>query len=344
MLYSLSEIRNIPILFIVGKGRSGTTLLSTILDSHPKVASATESRFLLILWQKYKRMKKWNPDQAEAFFEDVLVDLRIKNLWEFEEDFVANLKALPAETTAQDLIKLVYLQRKSTFPKEKIDFIVDKNPMYTLFVDRIKGIFPEAKFYRLVRDPRDNIASHVKYSKNEVGMLAYKWNCYNQHLNRFAKENQKQFFTQRFEDLILDKSAFFKKFEEYTQIDKLLEYESKRLAFKDELQSKLNERLKDQHQASVKPLDKSKIGHYKKKLSEQQIETIEGVCFPFAEQYGYSTANQSNFSVKSRWKRRYNWQKSLSLIFYSIPFWLMKFVSQHIVKQVTYQEANSPKK
>ena len=70
MLYSLSEIRNIPILFIVGKGRSGTTLLSTILDSHPKVASATESRFLLILWQKYKRMKKWNAAKAEVFFED----------------------------------------------------------------------------------------------------------------------------------------------------------------------------------------------------------------------------------------------------------------------------------
>ena len=108
MLYSLSEIRNIPILFIVGKGRSGTTLLSTILDSHPKVASATESRFLLILWQKYKRMKKWNAAKAEVFFEDVLVDLRIKNLWEFEEDFMEDRsrrrnvsRAIPASAVSR---------------------------------------------------------------------------------------------------------------------------------------------------------------------------------------------------------------------------------------------------
>jgi hypothetical protein len=340
MLYSLSEIRSIPILFIVGKGRSGTTLLSTILDCHPKVASATESRFLLILWQKYKKMSQWDPSKAEEFISDVLLDLRIKHLWDFHDNFLDNLKNLPAETKAQDLIKLVYLQRKSSFPKEKIQFIVDKNPMYTLFVDHLVHIFPSAKFYRLVRDPRDNIASHIKYSKNEVGMLAFKWLRYNQRLEDFSKRLPQQFFSQRFEDLIMDKSAFFKEFEDYTEIEELIEHESKRIEFKNKLQSKMNKRLKDQHQASVKPLDRSKIGHYKEKLSDKQINDIEGICFPFAEIYGYRAEPKQSTLVKRKWKSKYNLQQNLSLLFYSAPFWLIKFVSKRIVKKISYQEAN----
>ena len=340
MHYSLSEIRAIPMLFIVGKGRSGTTLLSTILDSHPQVASATESRFLLILWQKYKTLKKWEPSKAEEFIADVLLDLRIKHLWDFHDAFSENLKNLPSETRVQDLIKLVYLQRKSTFPKEKIKFIVDKNPMYTLFVERLAQIFPEAKFYRLVRDPRDNIASHIKYSKNEVGMLAYKWLRYNQCLEKVSKNLPQQFFTQRFEDLIMDKSAFFREFEDYTEIDELIEHESKRVLFKNKLQSKMNKRLKDQHQASVKPLDRSKIGHFKEKLSDSQIEVIEGICFPFAEIHGYRAEPKQSILVKRKWKRKYNLQQNLSLLFYSAPFWLIKFVSKKIVKKISYQEAN----
>ena len=88
MRYTLEELRSIPILFIVGKGRSGTTLLSTILDSHPNVASATESRFLLIVWKKYKRVNEWNASLADEFYKDVLKDFRVKYLWEFEDNFL----------------------------------------------------------------------------------------------------------------------------------------------------------------------------------------------------------------------------------------------------------------
>ncbi len=133
MKYTLEEIRKIPIFFIVGKGRSGTTLLSNILDSHLNVASATESRFVLILWLKYKNLKVWKPEMAEEFYQVLLEDYRIKYMWEFEDSFLEQLKSLPPETKVQELIKVVYIYKKSMFPKEHIKFIIDKNPRYTLF-------------------------------------------------------------------------------------------------------------------------------------------------------------------------------------------------------------------
>lgn len=335
MTYTLDQVRKIPLFFIVGKGRSGTTLLSTILDSHPHVASATESRFLLVLWQRYKNLKKWTPEMADEFIQNIKLDLHVKKLWDFEEDFSDALKSLPQETKAADLIKMVYLFRKSNFPKKEIKFIVDKNPMYTLFVDRIKSIFPEAKFYRLVRDPRDNITSHLRNYNLHCGILAYKWLRFNQLLDQFAAKHPNDFYTQRYEDLILDKSTYFSDFEKYTGIDSLNELEEKRLQYKDQFESKFDERLKDQHQASVKPLDPKKIGHFKSKLSSSQLAVIESICFPYASSFQYeSTVESINISLinKLRWKGRHLFLNGMNLFLYTLPFSIMKVLSHYFDK------------
>ncbi len=332
MHYTIEEIREIPIFFIVGKGRSGTTLLSTILDSHPEVASATESRFLLILWQRYKNLKKWSPEMAEEFYKNLMLDLQVKKLWNFKDDFKKVLRELPEETQASDLIKIVYLYRESNFPKEKIRFIVDKNPMFTLFVDKIKVIFPEAKFYRLVRDPRDNITSHIRNYKDHCGVLAHKWLGFNQLLDKFEEKHKNDFFTQRYEDLILDKKHFFETFEELSNIKGLDQLEEKRLGFKDQFEQNFDERLKDQHKASVKPLDPNKIGHYKTKLSPEQVKSIENICFPYAEKYSYSkdeSIEQVTVENNSRWERKYYRLNLLNRIVYNLPFSIMRILSNY---------------
>lgn len=339
MIYTLAELRAIPIYFIVGKGRSGTTLLSTILDSHPNVASATESRFLLLVWQKYKSMRRWKPEMAEEFYNTVLEDYRVKYLWEFEENFISQLKKMPPETTVQDLIKMVYIFRKSPFPKEKIKFIVDKNPRYTLFTGKLKSIFQEGKFIRIMRDSRDNITSHVKFTKKKVAYLSYKWLRYNLIIDGFAKKETDRFSTQRFEDLILDKKAFFNKFEEFTGIDSLAELEEERLNYKKEFEEKLSDDLKDQHQASVKPLDSKKIGHYKLKLDATQIETIEAITFPYANTYEYKTENKiRSVGILEQLKLSlsFAFHKYGNLILYNSPYWLLiqlrKFLIHNVFK------------
>ena len=326
MKYTLKEIRAIPIFFIIGKGRSGTTLLSTILDSHPNVASATESRFLLLVWQKYKSMKMWKPEMAEEFYNSILEDYRVKYLWEFEPDFIVELKKMPPETTIQDLIKMVYIFRKSPFPKEKIKFIVDKNPRYTLFANNLKSIFKEGKFIRIMRDSRDNITSHVKFTKKKVGYLSYKWLCYNLIFDKHGTIDKHRFHTQRFEDLILDKKTFFKDFENFTGINSLAELEEERLNYKKEFEEKLSDDLKDQHQASVKPLDTKKIGHYKHKLDATQIETIEAITFPYAKSYQYSTENKIRpvgLLEQLKLSLSFSFHKYGNMTLYNSPYWLM---------------------
>lgn len=338
MTYTLEELRAIPIYFIVGKGRSGTTLLSTILDSHPNVASATESRFLLLMWQRYKSMKQWKPEMAEEVYETVQSDYRVRYLWDFhQEELLAQLRLLPVETKVQDLIKVVYIFRDSSFEKGKIKFIVDKNPRYTLFIEKLAAIFKEGKFVRIIRDPRDNITSHVKFTRKKVGLLSNKWLKYNKHFDLCAKQEPRRYATFKFEDLVIDKVSFFNQFENFTGIDSLINLEEKRLSFKDQFEAKFSESLKEQHQASVKPLDPKKIGHYKQKMSTKQIRTIESISFPYAEQYGYVIDN-SKRSVTVREKIAYllgySFHKYGNLFLYNLPYdaiiWLRSFLVANV--------------
>jgi hypothetical protein len=338
MSYSLSQLREIPIIFIVGKGRSGTTLLSTILDSHPNIASATESRFLLMVWQKYRNMKRWRPEMAQDYIDSLYQDFRVQLFWEFDEGFKENLEALPEETKVSDLIKLTYLFKKSLFEKDKVSCIIDKNPRYTIFVNKLRYIFPEAKFIRIVRDPRDNVASSIKHNKRRVEGIAYKWLKYNQHFDAFEQKD-KLAATFSFEDLITDKEDYFKRFEAFTGLANLLEHEGKRLTKKEELKRNLNDSLKKQHGHTVKPMDPKKIGHFHSKLQAVQIKKVEAVCFPYAEKFGYRKVGQNGkLGPKNRLKLRlhYTLKYYANQVIYNLPFSLMitarSFILNHIQK------------
>lgn len=342
MTYTLDELRAIPVFLIVGKGRSGTTLLSTILDSHPEVASATESRFVLLIWQKYKSMKSWKPENAETFYEDVMKDYNVKYLWEIDKvGFINQLKSLPENTQIEDLIKLVYLFRVSSFPKNKIKFIVDKNPVYTIFIPKLKKVFTTAKLIRIVRDPRDNVASHIKHTPKNASFIAYKWSEYNKLIDNFEEQNPRSFLTLRFEDLITDKASFFSEIEKFTKIQSLLGLEEKRIGYKDQIESKFNDRLKNQHQASLKPLDVKKVGHFRDKLTDNQIQKIENICFPYAERYAYKKAMPvQSFKILNRISSyiKYQIHTVSSLILYNLPYWMIiplyDFFLKHIMKRM----------
>lgn len=336
--YTLEDLRRIPIFFIVGKGRSGTTLLSTILEGHPNVASATESRFLLIVYQRYKNLKKWEPALAKQYIQTLYDDFRIQLFWEFEEGFERNLENLDENASVQDLIKLTYIYKKSAFEKSEIHFIVDKNPRYTLFIEKLSRIFSDSGFIRIIRDPRDNIASSIKYNKRGALALAYKWLQYNQRFDRFSKQ-YKRTITLSFEQLITDQESYFKAFESFTGIQNLKDNEQKRLTIKDEFESKLSEPLKEQHQGTIQPMNPKKVGHFKEKLNKEQIKYVEQITFPYAEKFGYQRA-EDPISIPTKKllkiKMHYRYKLYGNWLVYGLPYRMLikarQFVFNYLSK------------
>ena len=115
----------VPIFFIMGRPRSGTTLLSTLFDAHPNVKIPPEFPIMLPLYQKFRKVKDWDEKAilsfvAFIFQHNVFIHRTLENLKINREDFTANLMTLAHKGTIQDFLKKVNEQGFSLFPKQEI--------------------------------------------------------------------------------------------------------------------------------------------------------------------------------------------------------------------------------
>ena len=49
----ISRVEAVPMNFVIGKERSGTTLLQVMLNAHPNIVAPPESRFIIMFYFKY---------------------------------------------------------------------------------------------------------------------------------------------------------------------------------------------------------------------------------------------------------------------------------------------------
>ncbi|NQU34666.1 MAG: sulfotransferase [Bacteroidetes bacterium] len=52
----MEQLNKIPFFFVVGRPRSGTTLLRTLFDAHPNVSFPPECQFIINLYPKYGKI------------------------------------------------------------------------------------------------------------------------------------------------------------------------------------------------------------------------------------------------------------------------------------------------
>lgn len=192
-------------IFITGRGRSGSWLLKSILDQHPKISVAPEALFILSLFNKYKNKSNWSSTDLTKFYENLIQEPKLEKWWKIDFDSLKqSILAMPANSKFQDLCLLPYLQYAAEQEKEECEIIADKNPEYSLHIDRLAALYPAAKFIFLCRDPRDNVSSYkkVNFDSNNTTALAYRWKYYNSHLLKMKAKYAKQVFLLKYEDLL----------------------------------------------------------------------------------------------------------------------------------------------
>ena len=127
----LSEDQTNPI-FIIGFPRSGTTLLDTILSSHPSIEVIEEKSMI--------------PNLIGSLSE--LTKNKLENLRDISNDQVINLR--------NSYFKNLHSHIKK---KNSSKLYVDKLPLNIIYVGEILRIFPEAKFIISLRHPCDCVLS-----------------------------------------------------------------------------------------------------------------------------------------------------------------------------------------
>lgn len=290
---------NVQFLFIVGRGRSGTSLLQTILNTHHRIAVAPEAQFIMFLQKKYQR-KILTPDVRKAFLKDLWQEKRLQNwnldTYELEKSIIKLEKPSYAE-----ICKEVYKAYGISKGKFNLKVVGDKNPHYALYLHKLIKIYPYAKFIHIVRDPRDTVLSYqkVKFDADSSAVLSYRWNIYNQKILNFKKHHPDQFYTLFFEDLLLYPEATLRKICRFLEVS----YEPGMMEF-----YKYDQDWETNFRANLKrPLDPELAYRYKKQMPDKQWTTVSSITQNLCSYFGYETIDLSPGILR----------KALR-----IPFWL----------------------
>src|SRR6188472_2831340 len=142
-----------PVPFIVGVGRSGTTMLRLMLDAHPDLAIPPETHFVPELIDAIDGGA--TPEQAAT---TMIAVRQWGDLDTDPEDVVARWRQLERFESGPALRAFyeMYAERQG---KPRYG---EKTPAYVKSIVKIEGALPEARFVHVIRDGRDVALSRWK--------------------------------------------------------------------------------------------------------------------------------------------------------------------------------------
>lgn len=143
----LSSEKKIPIPFIVGVPRSGTTLLRLMVDAHPEIAIPGETHFIPELIEFF-RGQNLNP----MSFYNCITNFRTWSDFHIPKIFFYNELMKITEFNFSKGLRCFYQLYAERHDKKKWG---DKTPLYGQHLLEIQDILPEAHFIHIIRDGRD---------------------------------------------------------------------------------------------------------------------------------------------------------------------------------------------
>jgi hypothetical protein len=285
---------HLPFFCIVGRARSGTTLLRMLLDGHPEVIIPPECAFVQHMHSKFAAVKVWNEATIKEFIQCLHKEPAYELLHVNEEKLKSDILKSGDNSTYGDVCKLVYANSRSVFAKSELRIVGDKNPAYSLYLEGLSSIFPEIKFIHITRDYRDNIRSmkQVDFESGITASLAYRWKYYNNTINSYKKKHPEKFMTVRYEDLVSDTEGNLKRICEFLEISfmpEMLDFTDKKDSY---YELYPQEALNKYHGNLFKPVSGVPVNRWKEQMSTFEIKVADAVAGSSAEANGYKRMYQ----------------------------------------------------
>lgn len=281
--------------FIVGRPRTGSTLLRTLFDAHPQVIIPQEWPMLLLLHFRFGKVTYWDKPTLEAFYQALFQPLRIpfwsiRNWPGFDAEILhENILRCEGGNTLETLLKVVYWHYNSFFEKTEILVIGDKNPALSNHAALLATIFPTAKFIHLLRDYRDNLVSllEVDFEMPNVTLLTYRWNYSYKAISKAENQWPDRFYTIKYEDLVKQPEYQFAALCHFLGIPEdasIFDFHTRKAELERTFPPEILQRY---FNSLMQAVDDRKVGVYKHKLSLRQIKLADLVAGTTAEKAGY---------------------------------------------------------
>lgn len=270
-------------LFVLGCARSGTSLLSRMIDAHPRIAIPYESHLYNTFypWLRYYGDLSRRPAQErllrDIFNTDVFRD------WDPQPDLERTLTAIrrPDFHGVVDAILRTWAQGRG---KARWG---EKTPGHAFWWPQLLQGFPNLQLVHIVRDGRDVAVSwkRARFGPKHTLLLARQWQEYLQVIESFrAALPQDAFFQVRYEDLLADPEGVLRRLCRFLGED----YSPQMLAFYKGAADYRTDRSNLEN--LKKPLLAQNRDKWRKQMSARELRLFEAVAGRTLERYGYERA------------------------------------------------------
>jgi len=327
------DLSKIPIFFILGRPRSGTTLLTTLFNAHPNIRIAPEFPIMLFLYQRFKHVKVWDEATIRSFVDHVFYFSkfnirRIENLKFDKEHIINELLQYKDRGSIQLFLKSINYYAYSVFQKEQTLLIGDKNPVYSMSTGRFRRIFPDAKFICIIRDYRDNFISIKKLAEKEVAveapvlsMQVGRWRYFTALFLRLKRRFPERYYILKYEDLVSEQETTFRSLCEFLGVaydPSVFNFHQKKEQTVDTYGTFIYEKF---HENLMKPISTGRMNTWQGVLTEEEMKTADQIAGRFADKLGY----------KRQWRGFNFW-----LFMKSLPFLTYNYILLNVMIFGTY--------
>lgn len=264
-----------PPIFIVGSPRSGTTLMSRLLDRHPALAICGETHFHRLVYLRRKAFGDLGDlANRRRLIGEYVTSRHIRRAGLNTTEFAERLSREATSYRAMFSAILSYYAETQGKPR-----CGEKTPQHAFFLETLCEWFPNAVILHMIRDPRAAVASlqRAVWSPGSVVTNARTWLKHNRAARLFR--GRTGYLEVRYEALVTDPA---------TELRKIC-------ALIGEEYSPLMQQPEAVFTATSKPTLRSRaavtserLDVWRKELTAAHIAQIEWVLGPDLESFGYT--------------------------------------------------------
>ena len=283
-----------PAPFIVGVGRSGTTMLRLMLDAHPELTIPPETHFV--------------PEFIDAIEGGAGPEQAVETMTAVRQ--WGDLHTEPAEVVERwrglerfepgAALRCFYEMYAERQGKPRWG---EKTPSYVKSMRKIEGALPEARFIHVIRDGRDVALSRWKRSLGKdpapASQVAETWE---RRIRRAQRHGSKvgHYLELRYEDLVTDTEPNLRRIAEFLELDwnpvmmRYYEHAAERMSemardlpAADGKPTRPGEERMQAHAMTQKPPDPSAMYRWKERMSPEDVAAFDAAAGALLAELGY---------------------------------------------------------